>query len=1666
MTFEAFPHRKVARFGAWCLGLAAVLLAAPALMEPTRMSMTVHAQSANCLPPISNPIVCENALAGNPASEWDVAGAGDATIQGFATDISVNHGQTISFKVKTQASQYRVDIYRLGYYGGMGARKVATVQPSVNLPQNQPACLSNSTTGLIDCGNWAVSASWSVPVNAVSGVYIARLVRTDTSGASHMVFIVRDDEHHSDLLFQTSDTTWQAYNDYGGNSLYVGSPAGRAYKVSYNRPFVTRGNQYARAWLFDGDYPMIRWLEANGYFVSYTTGVDTDRRGSELLEHQAFLSVGHDEYWSAGQRANVEAARAAGVNLAFFSGNEMFWKTRWENSISSPATAYRTLVSYKETHANAKIDPTPTWTGTWRDPRFSPPADGGQPENAVTGTIFMGNCCPNPDLPITVSDTQGMARFWRNTAAASLDPGDTLDVAPGIVGYEFDADLDNGFRPQGLIRLSTTTTSYGQTLQDYGSTYGPGTITHALTLYRHPSGALVFGAGLTRWAWALDTTHDLDSATPNAVPTTSPVVQQATVNLLADMGSQPLTLQPGLVPATPSADAIGPATSITSPSNGASTTLGTTLAITGTATDADGIVTGIEVSVDGGNTWKAAAGLATWTFTWTPPSLGSFTIQARAIDDSANIGAVSSAGIAVIAGPPSLGPTTVGANVDSGDSNYLNGSSITTTTAAVVTSMSVYVTDVDTSASNRQYQFAIYSDGGGRPGSLLATSTSGTLVPNSWNTAAVSAALQAGTPYWLIYNTNGRTSDVNNMTFDDAALGQGVYSTAPVAYGTWPTTFPASTLTTARYSLYATLVPPDATPPTVIGVTPSAGATGVLRTGATISETFSESMDPATVSATTFELRDPSGLVVPAIVAYSSATHAASLEPSSPLAPAATYTLRVRGGATGVKDLAGNPLAADVTTAFTTAGAPALGVTATGRFGESGDFASTSPVTTQPSTNLVVYVAGEGGTTTYPTITDTYNNTWAPQGVQLTSSWPGFLWVFSSFHAQGGPAHTITATKANSYATILAVEVLGTNVAVADGSIATDDVSPYATPTLSAAGNALLLGAFAPGWPGEDVTIVPGGGFATVVEERHGGDAWTASVAGRTVPAGTYSANWTMSGGTIDGGAAVDELVLTGVPLADTTWPTLTTLSPPAGSVASIHSPVVAAFSERLDPATVSGSTVELRDALNALVPATITYDDTTRTARLQPTSALTPAGTYTARVRSGTTGVKDLAGNPLSADVTASFTAVDAPMVGAVARGRYVDDDPDSARTSSVTTQAATNLVVYVHGEGGNGDFPTITDAYNNPWTPVAVRQTSAWPGFLWVFTSLNAAGGPNHWFTTTKHDGYATILAVEVVGTNVTLAESAVGIDNVSPFATPALSSASSALVLGAFAPGFPGETVTITPTNGFGTIVEEPHGDGAWVASVAARTVPAGTYSAAWQMTGGFDDFDFGSSLLVFRYGTTDAPTVGASTRGRYSDEVPDFALTSPVTTQATTNLVVYVHGEGGNASFPTITDTYNNAWTPVGVQQSSHWPGFLWVFTSLGAHGGPNHQFTTTKPEGFQTILAVEVLGSNVTLAASAMGTDDVSPFTTPVVSSARGALLLGAFAPGFPGTPVTITPTNGFSTVVEETNGDGAWVASVAAHIVSPGFYEAGWLLTGGVDDFDFALSMLAFRNGP
>jgi Domain of unknown function (DUF4082)/Bacterial Ig-like domain/Bacterial Ig domain len=898
----------------WIVAAAGAAMAAAAALA---LGGSATADTGPCAPPVSNPILCENSLPGTPASEWDIVGAGDPTIQGFATEMSVAAGETVRFKIDTDADAYRVDVYRLGWYGGLGARKVATVTPSAALPQIQPNCLEDDDTGLHDCGNWAESASWDVPTDAVSGVYVARPVREDDGGDSHIVFVVRDDAGGSDLLFQTADTTWQAYNRFGGSSLYVGSPANRAYKVSYNRPFTTRS--YAKpSWLFSAEYPLIRWLERNGYDVSYTSGVDTARRGAELLEHEAFLSVGHDEYWSADQRANVETARAAGVHLAFFSGNEVFWKTRWESSIDGGGAPFRTLVSYKETQANAKIDPNAAWTGTWRDPRFSPPSDGGRPENALTGQLFTVNSYR--DDVLTVPAEYASMRFWRNTSVASLDPGETASFPAGVLGHEWDEDVDNGHRPAGLFHLSSTTVDVDRHIRDHGNTYGPGRATHHLTLYRHASGALVFGAGTVQWAWGLDETHDQFRGDP--LPADARL-QQATVNLFADMGAQPGSLQLDLVAASASGDTSPPESEIVSPAAGAVVERGAPVTISGTATDPGvGVLAAVEISTDGGATWRPASGKNTWTYSWTPTSVGSTTIVSRAVDDSGNIEPLGGGTTVVVVCPCTIWPSSARPQTES--SNDTKAVELGVRFRADRNGYVVGLRFYKGFRNTGTHVGTLWSAAGAPLARATFTGESAT----GWQELVFDApvAVTAGATYvasyfapvggWSVTPFGLAAARVVPPLEAQADGGIFRYTSSPA--------FPNEMHKSSNYwvdVVFHTTIPVDTRPPAIVDVAPADGSAAADPRDL-VTATFDEAIDPATVDAGTFELRDGAGALVPAAVTYSAGQRTATLAPSTPLQYATTYTATLRGGPSGVADRSGNRLAADRVWTFATAPRP------------------------------------------------------------------------------------------------------------------------------------------------------------------------------------------------------------------------------------------------------------------------------------------------------------------------------------------------------------------------------------------------------------------------------------------------------------------------------------------------------------------------------------------------------------------------------------------------------------------------------------------------------------------------------------------------------------------------------------------------------------------------
>ncbi|MFI6931691.1 DUF4082 domain-containing protein [Streptomyces sp. NPDC050287] len=874
----------------------------------------------------SNAIVCENSKPGSPKSDWFTPNAyGD--IKGFSTKESVQAGDTVQFKVQSPVS-YHVEIYRLGWYGGNGAREISTpAQAAVTYPGNYAtkpaACTTKSSTGLVDCGNWPVTVNWTVPSDAVSGLYIANLTQTDGDGLMPFPFVVRKDSSTSDVVVQTSDETWQAYNDYGGQDLYGGTgpaPDGRAYEVSYNRPLDIGGDNG----IYGSEFMMLSWLERNGYDVSYLSGVDVSANGATLLKnHKVYLSSGHDEYWTQSQYSNVLAARKAGVKQAFFSGNEVFWKTRLAPSNDGTSTANRTLVCYKMTKMaqnNGIADPSGIWTGTWMDPTSTSYGQTYQPPNILTGSMFQVNGSRSD--AITVPGSYGKNRLWRNTSVANLTSSQTATFPAGTLGYEWDSDLENSTRPTGAIDVSSTTVDItdGKYRLDWGNMYGNGTAKHNLVEFRdQDSGALVFGSGTVQWSWGLTNIPTYNPA--DTVVTEDTRMQQATVNLLADMGVQPLSRQSNLTAATASTDTTGPAVTVTSPASAATVPALKPVTVKGTATDSGGgVVARVEVSTDGGTTWNAATGLTSWSYSWTPTTPGSASIKVRAVDDSVNIGAVTTLPVTVgpQACPCTIWPASaVPGAVNGGDGSSLElGVKIRTTVAGSITGVRFYKSPANTGT----HTGSLWSASGTR----LATGTFSNETASGWQQLnfATPVTVKANTTYVASYfaPNGGYSYDGGYFSGSAAGLapltalqsgtdgGNGVYH-----YGS-TSGFPSSASSGSNYWVDAVLDTSTAstTPPTVTSTSPTSGATGVSIT-ATVSAVFSSAVDSDSL---TFTVKDPDGNTVPGTWTLP-ASNKATFTPSTELALDTTYTASVQAS-----DLWGNAMADPVTWTFHTSSTP------------------------------------------------------------------------------------------------------------------------------------------------------------------------------------------------------------------------------------------------------------------------------------------------------------------------------------------------------------------------------------------------------------------------------------------------------------------------------------------------------------------------------------------------------------------------------------------------------------------------------------------------------------------------------------------------------------------------------------------------------------------------
>jgi hypothetical protein len=266
-------------------------------------------------------------------------------VEGYCSHTSIRQGETLKVYVSTEpAAEYKVDIYRMGYYGGKGGRLMMSMGPFQGAAQPTP---DDGYRNLKEC-KWAEGFSIEIPKGWVSGVYLGKLSTLDTNGEAYVIFIVRDDRK-ADLMFQSSDLTWLSYNRWPNwRSLYdyEDQPWGASsrrpgYDVGFDRPYAIYWNGFPAGFepQTNGsgeflliEHPLAFWLEKEGYDVTYISNVDTHADPNGLLRSKVFISVGHDEYWTEDMLKNIAAARDAGVNLAFLCGTPFPGRC-----ISSPA---------------------------------------------------------------------------------------------------------------------------------------------------------------------------------------------------------------------------------------------------------------------------------------------------------------------------------------------------------------------------------------------------------------------------------------------------------------------------------------------------------------------------------------------------------------------------------------------------------------------------------------------------------------------------------------------------------------------------------------------------------------------------------------------------------------------------------------------------------------------------------------------------------------------------------------------------------------------------------------------------------------------------------------------------------------------------------------------------------------------------------------------------------------------------------------------------------------------------------------------------------------------------------------------------------------------------------------------------------------------------------
>ncbi|HUB06083.1 MAG TPA: N,N-dimethylformamidase beta subunit family domain-containing protein, partial [Myxococcales bacterium] len=429
--------------------------------------------------PQANPLPAENALAGT--TDWTITNpATNHEIEGYASTDSAEAGDVVDVAVNAQpaATSFTWSLYRLGWYAGQGGRLVASGGP-LTAPL-QPGCPIDQATALLAC-DWPPTFSFTVDPSWPSGAYLIKLHRVDVGLEQYVPLVVRD-HRAADILVQIPTSTWEAYNPWGGESLYEDAagltPTGMAFQASFNRPYGEgEGAEHLLWW----QQPTIAWLERYGFDVTYGTNLDLARFPTFLSGVGAFvLAGGHDEYWEQGERDVLDGALGAGkLSLVSFDANGGYWRVRFESD--AQGNPFRTVTCYK---GRPDLDPLGTTIPTTR---FRDPPNP-EPEDQLFGAEYLD--WQLFGVPLVVADPSS----WI-FAGTGFQAGDQV---PGLVGYEFDGLVPGDPQPAGLDALAVSPVPTAE-----------GTANQSTMVVRTlPGGQVVFDASSIYFTQGLATTSD------------------------------------------------------------------------------------------------------------------------------------------------------------------------------------------------------------------------------------------------------------------------------------------------------------------------------------------------------------------------------------------------------------------------------------------------------------------------------------------------------------------------------------------------------------------------------------------------------------------------------------------------------------------------------------------------------------------------------------------------------------------------------------------------------------------------------------------------------------------------------------------------------------------------------------------------------------------------------------------------------------------------------------------------------------------------------------------------------------------------------------------------------------------------------------------------------